>query len=404
MTEEEFRDKVRLIGRLGAAFHKYGTNAERLEACLEHVTKSLGLRGNFFSTPTYLTISLDSGDEQITRHIRALPPDVNLEKLQDLDTIAVQVLNHTLTYEQAIEKLDELETRANTYNSATTIVAFGLTSLSLSVLFGGSILDSFVSLGVGSVVGILAVLKNSFDKISQAFEFLASYLVTFLSCLIFHYIIHFDFQNVIISSLIVIIPGIGVTIAMNELASHNLVSGTARLMGSLIGLMKISFGIYLAVQTNLIFFATIKAPMAIALPVIYIVPAMLITSVTFTVIFSAKRSDYVWVLLSGIITYGSLRLCNIFLSPVLSVFIASFTIGIFSNLFAKIRNRPSLITLLPGIIFLVPGSVGIKGLNLLFENNMLEGIDSSIQMFILSITIVTGLFIANIFLSPRKGL
>ncbi|MBT4793472.1 MAG: threonine/serine exporter family protein [Halobacteriovoraceae bacterium] len=404
MTEQEFNQKVKLIGLLGSAFHQYGTNAQRLEASLNHLTKSLGLNGNFFSTPTYLTISINSGEDQITRHIRSVPTDINLEKLQDIDTLAEKIIKGSISHDEATLQLKELEQRKPSYHSIITLLAFSLTSMSLSVIFGGNLIDAMVSFFIGSIVGIIGILKGSYTKISDSFEFLASFFVSMLSCLVFHYIVEFDYQNVIISSLIVIIPGITVTIAMNELASHHLVSGTARFMGSMIGLLKISFGVFLAAQTNLLLFSNIVSPQSAGISPWFIIPAMLITSVTFTIIFCAKKSDYIWVLLSGILTFGSLKLLNQIFSDVLSLFMAAFMIGIFSNLFSKLRNRPSLITLLPGIIFLVPGSLGIKGLNLIFNHNIIEGINTSIQMFILSITIVTGLLIANIFLSPRDGL
>ena len=122
MKEKQFRKNIKLIGKLGSAFHRYGTNAERLEGTLRHITESMGLKGNFFSTPTYLTISIDSGEDQITRHIRSLPSDVNLEKLQDLDLIANAVINKKIRNVEAIKMLDELEEKPGPYNSLSVFL------------------------------------------------------------------------------------------------------------------------------------------------------------------------------------------------------------------------------------------------------------------------------------------
>ena len=290
MDDIEFRKKVRLIGRLGAAFHKYGTNAQRLEESLTHLTHALGLNGHFFSTPTYLTISLDSGEDQITRHIRSFPSDVNLEKLQDLDILAGKVIHNQIDYEDALVQIRELDKRADPYPLYLSAIAFSLTSMSLSIIIGGGIKEGALSLLLGSIVGLLVVLKAKFQAIGEVFEFLASFLVTFSACLIYHFVFPYNFQNVLIASLIVIIPGLSVTIAMNELASHNLVSGTARLMGALIGLFKISFGIFFAVQANLILFDKIALYESASLPTWSIIPAILIAASTFAVIFNAKKS------------------------------------------------------------------------------------------------------------------
>lgn len=401
--------KLDLICRIGKALHEYGTSAHRLEAILNHLSKILGLKGNFFSTPTYLAVSIDfineNGEfEQFTRHLRVNPGETNLFKMQLIDELANSIADSEISIKEAIAKIDEIKKQSNPYNNFIILLAFSVTSLSLALIFKGGFLETALSFVFGIIVGALAIASSYSEKIKQIFELFSSFLVTFISYSYFHLSTDFDYQIVLISSLIVIIPGLNLTIAMNELATHNLVSGTARLMGTLMTFFKIAFGILLGVQIGNLIFG--KLHLVEATPIAYpwtIIPIFL-ACLSFTVIFTARMSDFKWILIGGFLTLGSLTFSSVYLPQTLSIFLSAFLIGSFSNLLAKFRNKPAALTLLPGIIFIVPGSVGLKGINHIFQQNYLAGIDGGLNAVVLSITIVAGLFFANTVITPRKTL
>ncbi|MFT6633011.1 MAG: uncharacterized membrane protein YjjP (DUF1212 family) [Bacteriovoracaceae bacterium] len=404
MSTIELKKKIKLISMIGVGLHKYGTNAQRLEASLKFISNYLGLKGHFFTTPTYLAISIDSDDEQFSRHMRVTPAGADLEKLQELDSIANAICLGGLSIDEAIKQIQELEDRPSSYGHGVLFLAYGLTSTALCAILKGGTNELILSFILGSIVGILAIFKIRSPKISDIFEFLSAFTVMICCYLAYHFQFQFSFQIVLISSLIVIVPGLGLTIAMTELATQHLVSGTARLMGAMIDFFKISFGILLGVEVGKLLLGNLPMIEATPLGNYYIIPATILAALSFTVIFNAKKKDFIWVLLSGIVTIGALNLCLTFFNQTLSVFISAFIIGLFSNLFARIRQRPAAITLLPGIIFLVPGSVGLKGLNLIFQEDFIAGLSGGFQMLIVAISIVAGLFLANVALNPRKNL
>lgn len=398
------QEKVNFIIKIGSAFHNYGTNAPRLEAALTKIAHHLDLNGNFFSTPTYLSISIDDGEEQTSRNARVNPGDVNLEKLSDIDDIAVKVCENKLSISAAREQINTVNSRPLAFSNSLIIFAFALTSSSLAVIFNGSYKESLISFLIGATVGVLAIVARKSDKISDSFHFIAAFSCTLLAY--FFKIIHpqIEFQILVMSSLIAIIPGLSLTIAITELASKNLVSGTARIMGAGIDFFKISFGVLMGAQAGVYLFGEYSLYTATPLPDLYIVPATIMASASFTVIFNAKLIDFRWILVSGILALGTLKLGSLFLSPVISLFIAGLFVGSASNIFARLRNQPAMIPLLPGIIFLVPGSIGFKGLNLLIQSHSVEGIAVATQSLLMAITLVAGLFAANIVVNPRRSL
>jgi len=402
--KSDLTSKVNFILKIGSAFHRYGTNSPRLEAALTNIASSIGLNGNFFSTPTYLAISIDDEDKQITRHIRVNPGMVDLEKLCAVDKVADQVSNSKMGTEEAIRALERIKVSTSRYNKTITTIAFGLTSLALAIIFGGSFLDASFAFAVGSVLGLLASFVEKFPNYANVFEFVAAFTCTFLAFVIKSYFPSIHFQVVLMASLIVIIPGLSLTIAMVELAAQNLVSGTARFMGAIVDFFKISFGVMGGVQVGKFIYGNLPKDVSIPLPEYWIIPAIVVGSLAFTIIFKAKPRDFKWIFLSGFAAIFSIKASSFYLSDVMAVFVAGFVVGAGSNIFARVFDRPAMIPLLPGIIFLVPGSIGFRGMNLIFETKYAQGLGIGFQMFIIAITIVAGLFMANVMINPRRSL
>ncbi len=398
------KQRINFILQMGRYLHKYGTNAPRIESALTKISSSLGMKGNFFSTPTYLSISIDDKEEQVVRHLRVNPGEVDLNKLCAVDEIAELVCDNKMNASDAIDRLNLVEKSAGLYANVLTVLAFGLTSLALAVLFGGGVIDVSFSFMMGMLVGILNHISKTQQKISEIFEFLAAFSCTILT---YFFKVKFGvlhFQIVVMSSLIVIIPGLNLTIAMTELAAKNLVSGTARLMGALVDFFKISFGVMLGHQLGKLLLGPLGSDYAQTLSEYWHWPALFIGSISFTIIFNARPKDFIWIFVSGLLAIVTIKISKFGLPNEFAIFFAGMAVGIGSNTFARVFNRPAMLPLLPGIIFLVPGSIGFKGINLIFQTHYIQGLGDGLKMLIVAMTIVAGLFFANVFVNPRRSL
>jgi uncharacterized membrane protein YjjB (DUF3815 family) len=104
------------------------------------------------------------------------------------------------------------------------------------------------------------------------------------------------------------------------------------------------------------------------------------------------------------ISFSSSLLATKKLGPELGLFIGALFVGAGSNLFARFFKRPSLLILLPGIIILVPGSIGFKGLSFMFQQDILGGVDAAFVTLKVATSIVTGFFVGNITINPRRSI
>src|SRR5690606_37020971 len=91
----------------------------------------------------------------------------------------------------------------------------------------------------GLLIGLMLFYTDRRTASREAGEALAAMLAGFVAVLVATFIGPLNLNTVIIASLVVLLPGMSLTNAVNELASQHWVSGTARFAGALTTIMKL---------------------------------------------------------------------------------------------------------------------------------------------------------------------
>ena len=78
-------------------------------------------------------------------------------------------------------------------------------------------------------------------------------------------------------------------------------------------------------------------------------------------------------------------------------------VGVIGNMFARWRNRPSLLVIVPGILMLVPGTIGFRSISALLEAQVVTGVGTLFRMLLTAVAIASGLLIADL-VSPTRRL
>ena len=132
--------------------------------------------------------------------------------------------------------------------------------------------------------------------------------------------------------------------------------------------------------------------------------AVLVAPLAFAVILEARRAELPVILATGIAGYVSFRGGSAFLGPELAPFVGALAVGLASNLYARAVDRPSLVPMTPGILLLVPGSIGYRSLTDFLEADSLSGIEGAFRTGLVAVSLVGGLLAANVVLPPRRVL
>ncbi len=110
------------------------------------------------------------------------------------------------------------------------------------------------------------------------------------------------------------------------------------------------------------------------------------------------------VFLAAIVSYVSSQFAIASMGAELGLFAAAFIVTLLSNVYGRIANRPGATFRLPGLILLVPGSVGFKSLTFVFEKDVFLGLDTAFSVVTLVAALVAGLLLGNSVVPPRKGM
>src|SRR5215510_1541471 len=396
------RDAVGFVLRLGRALHVYGIPAHRLEEVMGKAAEKLGLQGQFFSTPTAIFASFGRQEEQRTFLMRVTPGEVNLGKIAELDDVTTGVLRDALDPAEGSKRVDGILAEPHRYGAALTTVAFSLASAAASRFLGGGVKEIASSALIGLVIGLLSLFVGKYQSFGKVFEFAAAGAASALAGALTFVIGAYAVSNATLAGLIVLMPGLTLTIALIELSTRNLSSGTSRLSGAFVIFLSIGFGVAVGGALAKLAFGEPAVARAVPLPAWTDTIALVTMPIALTVLLRAQLRDAVWIVIAGALAVGGSRLGVRFFGPEIGVFLGALTVGVASNWFARLLDRPSTITQVPGIMLLVPGSVGFRGLAALMDEKIVSGVDTTFKMILTAMALVAGTLMANIVAPSRR--
>ena len=253
-------------------------------------------------------------------------------------------------------------------------IALGVSAF--SILFGGSLTDAAATLACGLVLGTFMAYVS--PHLSRLIGNVAGGLVGGLLCIL---AVHLATQllspsapqplspsatlhlpNMIIGTIIALVPGVPFTNGIRDLANEDYIAGTTRLTDAFLAFLCIALGVALAFIVEGLFAggimqlgAPVKDPLASAW--YFQLPAAFIGTIGFSALFGAPRRYYLECGLAG--TAGwTVYLLLASAGPthvVGAAFLGALAVAVMAHLLAVTRRCPVTVFLICGIIPLVPG-------------------------------------------------
>lgn len=393
---------------LARRLHQGGSTAPRLEDVINAVGRKLDLDTHIWSSPTAIIATIrpqgaHSDQATITRVVRLEPGDIHLRRLWRFDDIAERVVSGELSAADGMRALEQAA-QPDTLRRQWLETVFGylLASAGVAGLLKGGPAEMASAAAMGLMLGVLAQLAPGRPRLAATFEALAAFLVALLTAGIAHLIPIAPL--VLTAGVIVLLPGLTLTTAAAEVATQHLVSGTARFAGAIAVLLKLAFGALVGTRLAETLGWTALPIMSQPQPAWMQPVALAISAGAFALLFKARIRDWWVVFLGATISYVSAQLAIPALGAELGLFVAAFIVTVLSNIYARLANRPGATFRLPGLILLVPGSVGFKSLTFVFEKDVFLGLDTAFSVVTLVAALVAGLLLGNSVILPRKGM
>jgi uncharacterized membrane protein YjjP (DUF1212 family) len=395
---------TRFLLRLLRALHVYGTPAHRLEAVAVTLARRLDLEGHVFSTPTAIIASFAAPEHADTSLLRVEPGGVNLEKMARLDALIDRAMAGEIDPQQAVEEVDRIVAARERYPRWLSVVCYGLSSAAVARYFQGGwremVVGALVGLSTGALVD-LSVRRRAFGRLHEPVAALVAALIAGVCAKVLH---PMSPTLAAMAGLIVLVPGLAITTSMTELGTRHLVSGTTRLAGATVQFLMLGFGLALGtgLGTRLLHVNLHGAP--VALPSWSMYAALPVTAFSLMVLFRAAPEAYLPILTVGTIAFATVRLAGDALGPELGMFLAALALGSAANAYARFWQRPAAVPLVPAILLLVPGSLGLRSFTSLLERDVVVGVELAFRLVLLAVALAAGLVFSTVAVPPRRSL
>jgi len=406
--------RIAFLLELARRLHQYGTAAPRLEVAVHRAARRLGVQADVWSSPTAIIISfaeLGQADEGLaqTQVMRLPPGDVNLARLCAADEIADRVIDGNLDLREGFRLLRALGAPDTRRAKITTVLSYGLSAASIAALFlHSSWVDLLVAGFIGLLIGWITILSATRPRLAVASDAISAMVATTVAIVVSAFVVPLAIKPVVLAALIVLVPGMSLTTAVREVSSGHLVSGMARLGGATATLLKLTFGTVAATQVCAALGIVARDFTLPPLPAWTDWPALLVAAVAFAMLFRAARRDWPAVIVAVIAGYLATRwggeIPGRLPSAPVGVFIGGLLVGALANLYARVAKRPGAVIREPGILLLVPGSVGFRSVSFLLERDTSLGMDTALLLLTLLVSLVAGLLFGELLVSPRRSL
>ena len=265
--------------------------------------------------------------------------------------------------------LDEVERRLHAIRTAKgkpwweLVLGITLGVASFSILFGGSLVDAAATFAAGLPLALFMTFVS--PHLSRIMGNLLGGMVGGLMCIAAYHLAPatFHLPNMIIGTIIALVPGVPFTNGMRDLANEDYIAGTTRLTDAFLAFLCIALGVALAlIVDGWVSGGLMQLGVPMVDPVAsawYIqLPAAFIGTLGFAALFGTPRRYYLDSGLVGMAGWAVFLVAGgqwAMVSGVGAAFIGALTVAVLSHGLARWRHCPGTVFLICGIIPLVPG-------------------------------------------------
>lgn len=384
---------------LAKSLHAAGAPAHRLEELLSEIADRLNLSSVVFSTPTMLMLSFGAPEVQQTVMLRVVPVDTHLGRLDRLDQVARNVMDGLWTPEEGKRELERITQTSHQLPAWALVLTWLSLSAGSACFLGGGWWEMAVGAVIGAVIGFLSLAWPRVTTGAPVFELLAAGVAAFIAngaalwlgsegYQVSHYV-------ATLAGVVGLLPGMTLTVAVTEMATRHLASGSARATAAAVTLLQMGVGV--ALGTKIFESVWTEAPNLEPQRFSELTASILIIPTAVAVAFftNARIQRLFAIMVVSGLGYFAARWGSALMGPELGAAVGSFIVGLSSRVHGIWSKCPQLLTLVPASLLLVPGSFGFRSVSLFLGSDVTNGIDAAMRMMLIAMSIAAGLLVAQ---------
>ncbi|SCV74945.1 BQ2448_7974 [Microbotryum intermedium] len=375
-------ERQQFILKLARAFMMFGAPSHRLEAQLQATARVLEINCQVIYIPAVMLVSFgDSATHTSEVRFVRQSSGLDLGKLKTAYMIYYETIYDKISVTDASKQLDDLMLAGPQYRLWQNMLIGGLASAFIQPsAFYGSFIDCLVSIPLGALLVLVQVLVSRNDLYSSLFEIVIACINAFLAAALAS-TNHFCFAAVASGSVVLILPGYIVLCGSLELANRSIISGSVRLVYSILYSLFLGFGlsmgseVYQRITKLEIAGATDYTCSALRRGAPWwratISPYWYFLTIPCYLLLLALRNGQPLFRKESVImvVFGSAGFCANYFSgkafegrsDVVSA-IGSFAVGFLGNLYGKVSRGSPFVVMVPGILLQLPSGLSNGGL------------------------------------------
>lgn len=399
-TTPDLEEASRFFLLLAESLHVFGMGAHNVERVLYRVAASLGIQGQFLVTPTFVIFTLGPVESARTHMARVLGQELDLERLTKLHRIVRRIVDGSLTAREATVRLRELRRPRRPWRAVPSALAHAVSAAGAAVILQGGWPEVLTAGGLGVLLGLLIHGAEKHRTLQSVTPLVAGLVSAALVGLTAAWIVPVVPYIPTLAAIVTLLPGLTLTVAINEVAHGHTVSGGARLTGVMMTLLQLGFGVAMGKQVATAAVGALPSVHPEALAPWIVVGAAALVVTTFAVRNRARRQDFLLLLFTAGVGLAASKLGTRFLGTELGVLAAAWAIGTAGNLVSRFADVPAATAVLPALLLLVPGSLGFGSVSSLMAQDVVLGLQTAFSMVVVALSLVTGLLLASLTTRP----
>ncbi|MBX3418458.1 MAG: threonine/serine exporter family protein [Pirellulaceae bacterium] len=397
----ELADRQALLIKAASMLHRHGTPAHRMERVMKRVSATLGVEADYLYTPTALLISFAEGSHRtVLRRIDA--GEIDLGKLVQFDEALEDLEDGRRSVTETSARIDLIEQSPPRFGRVLPVLAGAVATTCATVFIGGGWREAAFAFVMGALLLLWGALLRRWAPQEHATEITAGFIAALSALFVGLWLDPFDDRTATLGSLIILVPGFSFTVALTELANRHLSSGVARLAGAGVVFLALICGVAIAWRLGSEW-RTIPDTTERLVGIWYML-AIGFAPFSFAILFQARVKEWPVIACVAWIGIGVAIMASQWKGMEFGAFLGALALGAAGNFYARMLDRPAMVAQMPGILMLVPGSVGYRSLAAFVENQGLQGIQTAFEMALAAISIVAGLLAANLIVPPKRVL
>jgi uncharacterized membrane protein YjjP (DUF1212 family) len=206
-----------------------GAEIYRVEETVYRICVSYGLKeADVFATPTGIIISAtDENGNTISKVKRIKTRTVDLDKISRVNNLSREICTKNLSIELVQASLENIN-NSKKYSKNTTFIASSMVAGFFTLVYGGSSRDFIVSLFIGPIIQFFSIILSKIQANSFFINALGGAIASFVALLGTSIGIGDSTDNIVIGSVMLLVPGLIITNAIRDTIEGDLITGLSR--------------------------------------------------------------------------------------------------------------------------------------------------------------------------------